>query len=151
MQMPKERNKSLWNCGLFSKGCVCVINHVRCGLFIERARPQFFLFVFQRRGLAVDGHASQGQTTFKDCVTGTDLAPLKNKKEGGCASTGYKQATPNGVSNTKIRIQSTAGRGCPRRSAALFLEIILALIFPVRRSEERRVGKECRSRWSPYH
>ena len=25
--------------------------------------------------------------------------------------------------------------------------------FPVtqRRSEERRVGKECRSRWSPYH
>ena len=23
--------------------------------------------------------------------------------------------------------------------------------FPVIRSEERRVGKECRSRWSPYH
>ena len=23
--------------------------------------------------------------------------------------------------------------------------------FAVRRSEERRVGKECRSRWSPYH
>src|ERR1017187_2262177 len=28
-----------------------------------------------------------------------------------------------------------------------------AIIFPkqVNRSEERRVGKECRSRWSPYH
>ena len=24
-------------------------------------------------------------------------------------------------------------------------------IFPSLRSEERRVGKECRSRWSPYH
>ena len=24
-------------------------------------------------------------------------------------------------------------------------------IKPWRRSEERRVGKECRSRWSPYH
>src|SRR5260221_9930595 len=24
-------------------------------------------------------------------------------------------------------------------------------LIPVRRSEERRVGKECRSRWSPYH
>ena len=24
-------------------------------------------------------------------------------------------------------------------------------VTPVRRSEERRVGKECRSRWSPYH
>src|SRR3989440_1753192 len=26
-----------------------------------------------------------------------------------------------------------------------------AAIADVRRSEERRVGKECRSRWSPYH
>ena len=25
------------------------------------------------------------------------------------------------------------------------------LIFEEFRSEERRVGKECRSRWSPYH
>ena len=24
-------------------------------------------------------------------------------------------------------------------------------LCPVDRSEERRVGKECRSRWSPYH
>src|SRR5260370_38259250 len=24
-------------------------------------------------------------------------------------------------------------------------------LFPMMRSEERRVGKECRSRWSPYH
>ena len=23
--------------------------------------------------------------------------------------------------------------------------------IPIMRSEERRVGKECRSRWSPYH
>ena len=23
--------------------------------------------------------------------------------------------------------------------------------YPIHRSEERRVGKECRSRWSPYH
>ena len=26
-----------------------------------------------------------------------------------------------------------------------------ARIFAIIRSEERRVGKECRSRWSPYH
>ena len=30
---------------------------------------------------------------------------------------------------------------------AFFLVAILVFI----RSEERRVGKECRSRWSPYH
>src|SRR5260370_1075640 len=28
---------------------------------------------------------------------------------------------------------------------------IYAVDFPDARSEERRVGKECRSRWSPYH
>src|SRR5256885_8173456 len=28
---------------------------------------------------------------------------------------------------------------------------IQALLSPSPRSEERRVGKECRSRWSPYH
>ena len=27
----------------------------------------------------------------------------------------------------------------------------LTLTGVIRRSEERRVGKECRSRWSPYH
>src|SRR3712207_9402010 len=26
-----------------------------------------------------------------------------------------------------------------------------AVVLPEQRSEERRVGKECRSRWSPYH
>src|SRR5690554_5544188 len=26
-----------------------------------------------------------------------------------------------------------------------------AILFYIHRSEERRVGKECRSRWSPYH
>src|SRR5256885_14607708 len=27
----------------------------------------------------------------------------------------------------------------------------VAIVVPPKRSEERRVGKECRSRWSPYH
>ena len=27
----------------------------------------------------------------------------------------------------------------------------IAAYFNLSRSEERRVGKECRSRWSPYH
>ena len=32
-----------------------------------------------------------------------------------------------------------------------FVEPERIIIFRVPRSEERRVGKECRSRWSPYH
>src|SRR5574341_457451 len=35
--------------------------------------------------------------------------------------------------------------------SAFKLLVVAALIGPVLRSEERRVGKECRSRWSPYH
>ena len=34
------------------------------------------------------------------------------------------------------------------------IEVIIAVAFRIcskERSEERRVGKECRSRWSPYH
>ena len=27
----------------------------------------------------------------------------------------------------------------------------ILILFLFQRSEERRVGKECRSRWSPYH
>ena len=40
-----------------------------------------------------------------------------------------------------------------REAAAKALNIPLNEIkaFSLARSEERRVGKECRSRWSPYH
>ena len=33
-----------------------------------------------------------------------------------------------------------------------FVELVIRWVRkPAERSEERRVGKECRSRWSPYH
>src|SRR5256886_8706081 len=42
-----------------------------------------------------------------------------------------------------------------REAFARFIEREITLIYGPwsrrRRSEERRVGKECRSRWSPYH
>ena len=37
------------------------------------------------------------------------------------------------------------------QSAASLNHQNIVNIFDHRRSEERRVGKECRSRWSPYH
>ena len=30
-------------------------------------------------------------------------------------------------------------------------EVLVSVMLAPKRSEERRVGKECRSRWSPYH
>src|SRR3989449_6672995 len=43
---------------------------------------------------------------------------------------------------------SNLGQGA---AVSLFLFPMLAAIVFLQRSEERRVGKECRSRWSPYH
>ena len=46
------------------------------------------------------------------------------------------------------------GREAARRFYEdLFADLAESQVTPVRRlrSEERRVGKECRSRWSPYH
>src|SRR3989475_6237551 len=39
----------------------------------------------------------------------------------------------------------------PNRAFELRFLNPMKLSFVTRRSEERRVGKECRSRWSPYH
>src|SRR2546430_5205591 len=67
-----------------------------------------------------------------------------------------------GLLNESSQITSLATKRCiceDRAVAALVVFLIatvapraLARPFsPLTRSEERRVGKECRSRWSPYH
>ena len=44
----------------------------------------------------------------------------------------------------KQEIADTISRSCSKKSSPSFVKTLC-------RSEERRVGKECRSRWSPYH
>ena len=44
------------------------------------------------------------------------------------------------ILSSKVLIVGMGGLGCP-----------VAEFLTRSRSEERRVGKECRSRWSPYH
>src|SRR5690349_22879780 len=53
-----------------------------------------------------------------------------------------------------IRLQRGLARVIPSRRQAGECDELLEdqpLPRPESRSEERRVGKECRSRWSPYH
>ena len=59
------------------------------------------------------------------------------------------------MNHTKELIER-AHRGDEKARETLVLEnmgLIGSIVrrFAGRRSEERRVGKECRSRWSPYH
>ena len=49
-------------------------------------------------------------------------------------------------------VKKCSGRVCIfRNHAKIFTGIGDKFAFGIERSEERRVGKECRSRWSPYH
>ena len=44
-----------------------------------------------------------------------------------------------------------SGLGESTRYSITLGEQMMYVAVPIKRSEERRVGKECRSRWSPYH
>ena len=52
---------------------------------------------------------------------------------------------------SKLGLYSSLVRGAQALGYAEPTPIQAQAIHAVLRSEERRVGKECRSRWSPYH
>ena len=88
-------------------------------------------------------------------------APARDAQ--GAGSTGRTKSTratgTSGSTGAKRRGARKAAAPKPR-TASLFksmdlstvtLDQALDLLSLLTRSEERRVGKECRSRWSPYH
>src|SRR2546430_5302399 len=55
---------------------------------------------------------------------------------------------------TAHRAEDARGAGLPLvvdQHGGVFVETDVGAVLALGRSEERRVGKECRSRWSPYH
>src|SRR3712207_9313951 len=83
---------------------------------------------------------------------------VKNKEPGvklmGFGHRVYKNYDPRAaiVKKAAQDVLSTMAKPDPLLEVAFQLEeIALADDYFVSRSEERRVGKECRSRWSPYH
>jgi len=59
----------------------------------------------------------------------------------------------DGLNRARDAIDSPALHAPPEteRGLAEGYRYLLGFTFGAIRSEERRVGKECRSRWSPYH
>ena len=57
--------------------------------------------------------------------------------------------------NVIVRSHAIVNRGKRKEPDALLLRDVVSCeawkAMAPKRSEERRVGKECRSRWSPYH
>ena len=63
---------------------------------------------------------------------------------------GSESATPAGGATVAVhRVEFTLGKTPEIPTVANLPGAMLGIVHV--RSEERRVGKECRSRWSPYH
>src|SRR3712207_7800654 len=90
----------------------------------------YFFFFFQ----AEDGIRDIGVTGVQTCAL-----PISAKGEDG---------------GSEAPIASSGRSGCPRSWARSWARSSIRRTTRTcssSRSEERRVGKECRSRWSPYH
>src|SRR2546426_2898023 len=98
----------------------------------------FFFFSSRRRHTRLQGDWSSD-------VCSSDLA---HSVGGPGVRVACEQVQPADVEEAHERVE---GGGGPRYTATVTRREQRAPQRPQARSEERRVGKECRSRWSPYH
>ena len=98
---------------------------------------------WRKVGWIRDGGGGVGGGWFQECVTNSDLKPHN------VILTNYEGTTGNSLGAVEVDlIVGSVSR------TTMFMVVPSKANFNVllgRRSEERRVGKECRSRWSPYH
>src|SRR2546430_8835279 len=92
--------------------------------------------------------SSRRRHTRFDCDWSSDV----------CSSDLVKEITSKGTAiqgtfNAKLRYGKSKPTTRFKTEVPTFAntDTLSALLQKKRRSEERRVGKECRSRWSPYH
>ena len=128
----------LW--GIAYWGCVCV-QKTMLSCFVHHGRPvnkaSFFIWAHLRRQVQEDmSRIPISVEGFKRLEK--ELEELK--KERPAVIQAIKEAREEGD------LRENAGYDAARERQGL-LEARISLL----RSEERRVGKECRSRWSPYH
>src|SRR2546430_6903420 len=107
-------------------------HNLRC-----RVLPSAYLFFFFQ---AEDGIRDLTVTGVQTCA----LPIYISRQTGHKFYKRYKDLGLQGLTDRSRR---------PYRQANRLPERVESLIVQLRRerSEERRVGKECRSRWSPYH
>ena len=68
-----------------------------------------------------------------------------------CVPRGNAYCIGNGPSRKGFDLTRLQATGQTYGCNAIYRDFLPDFIFSVDRSEERRVGKECRSRWAPYH
>src|SRR2546429_8252735 len=78
----------------------------------------------------------------KNCKRKISIAPMRIYRARGVSVATYFRST------FYRRLVQKDSQSSP---FVFFVSLFLLAGTKIRRSEERRVGKECRSRWSPYH
>ena len=124
------------------------------GLTTHLSLSDFTLAQQQPAGV-VTGLQGQAQLTrpavaptalkFKDGVVIRDVVDTREKSLARMLFGGRSTVTVRELSRLEVREELLPGGG--RRD----VHDLSSGAILVNRSEERRVGKECRSRWSPYH
>src|SRR5256885_7129564 len=113
--------------------------HTKSGRGVGRrlvaARWVFFFFSSRRRHTRLQGDWSSD-------VCSSDLARDGNREVIG-------KPAQVGRGRRQVAMAVDAERLLPKRILRHTVEMMHGRLRA--RSEERRVGKECRSRWSPYH
>ena len=124
-------NKKTWQAGLIG----CVIGFVLCGIVMFTAMPSMMIVT-------------------KECKLGFDETVAALEKQipahgwvipGGKPIDMNKAMAKHGV---VFKPRVTLVKLCKAEYAK---SVLASDRYVSCRSEERRVGKECRSRWSPYH
>src|SRR2546430_6988216 len=102
----------------------------------QRRSPGLYFF-FQ----AEDGIRDLTVTGVQTCALPISPGGADRSRRVGCQAGALRASA-----GRDLRYHTRGGEGCggERRAAAVYDRAAA-------RSEERRVGKECRSRWSPYH
>src|SRR5260370_22285720 len=100
----------------------------------------FGFFFFQ----AEDGIRDSSVTGVQTCALPISVHLRRFAAPGQVA----RHALANGFDVRHFQL-GNLGNQLPDRRVIIAIAMVEKMLDP--RSEERRVGKECRSRWSPYH
>src|SRR3712207_6421385 len=89
--------------------------------------------------------SKQDKTVTKENIKKEDKKEINEK-----VSKDIPEQAKKDIQNAKVQIKENVVNGTIVLNQELN-QVQLDKIAETYRSEERRVGKECRSRWSPYH